>query len=134
MPETRSLPIGTDLFHGTSTKGFLIPRGPAFFSDTYSVARTFARWRKNGKPRVLQFEVTEEIPRLILIESKEDFETLAQERGLESTQALEGLIEMVCNARYDGWIIPNNYPDGADIMICEPSRWIKFLQEFPERR
>lgn len=132
MPETRSLPVGTDLFHGTGAKGFVIPRGPAFFSDTYSVARTFALWRQSKKPRVLQFEVTDEIPKLLLIESTEDFDKLAEEQGMDPVPDTEGRIRMVCNARYDGWIIPNNYPDGADIMVCEPARWIKFLEEFPE--
>lgn len=129
----RSLPAGTELFHGTSEKGFLIPRGPAFFGDTYSVARNFTSWHRGEHPRVLRFEVTEEIPRLALIESQADFDRLAEEAGLELDHGTESRIDLVCSHGFDGWIIPNNYPDGADIMLCEPSRWLKFLDETPER-
>lgn len=133
MPEddenVRSLPVGTEIFHGTSAKGFLTPRGPAFFGDTYSVAKNFTSWHRGEHPRVLRFEVTQEIPRLALIETKEDFDRLAEDLGLEDRGDTESRVEMVCGAGYDGWIIPNNYPDGADIMLCEPARWLKFLDE-----
>jgi hypothetical protein len=128
MAEGRSLPAGTEVFHGTSQKGFLIPRGPAFFSDTYSVAKYFTTWHQGKKKRILRFEVTDEIPKLALIESKADFDHLADEFGVEA-QDTESRIDLVRMAGFDGWIIPNNYPDGADIMILEPARWLKFLDE-----
>jgi len=131
--EIRALPAGTDLYHGTSSpKSFLIPRGPAFFSDTYSVAKNFVSWHRGRNPRVLRFEVTEEIPRLVLIESKADFDALAEEKGVESAVDTQSRVDLVRYAGYDGWIIPNNYPDGADIMILDPAHWIKFLDETPE--
>lgn len=134
MAETRSLPVGTDLFHGTSVKGFKIPRGPAFFSDTYGVAKNFVNWHRGGKkPRVMRFEVTDEIPKLALIESKEDLEQIAEDLGGEVREDTQSRIDLVRMAGFDGWIIPNNYPDGADIMLLEPARWIKFLEESPER-
>lgn len=128
MAEGRSLPAGTELFHGTSTKGFLVPRGPAFFSDTYSVAKYFTDWHQGKHKRILRLEVTDEIPKLALIESKEDFDNLAEEFGVEAEDN-ESRIDLVRMAGFDGWIIPNNYPDGADILILEPARWLKFLDE-----
>lgn len=128
MAESRSLPVGTEIFHGTSQKGFKIPRGPAFFSDTYSVAKYFVTWHKGKYKRILRLEVKEEIPKLALIESKEDFDKLAEEFGIEA-ESTEDRIDLIRMAGFDGWIIPNNYPDGGDIMILEPDRWLKFLDE-----
>lgn len=134
MVESRSLPVGTALFHGTSAKGFLIPRGPAFFGDTYGVAKTFINQHKGGKAkRVIQLEVTEEIPKLALITEKTDFDRIAEEVGIEVGENTESRIDLVQMAGYDGWIIPNNYVDGADIMILQPARWLVFVEEFPER-
>lgn len=128
--EIRSLPAGTDLYHGTSSpKDFLIPNGPAFFSDNYSVAKHFVTWHRGRNPRVLRFEATEEIPSLALIESKADFDALSEEIGFDPVMDTQGRVDLVRTAGYDGWIIPNNYPDGADIMILEPAKWLKFLDE-----
>ena len=40
---------------------------------------------------------------------------------------VRGDAEIVCDARLNGWIIPNNYPDGADIMLCRPEDWLEFI-------
>lgn len=128
MAEGRSLPAGTEVFHGTSAKGFKIPNGPAFFSDTYSVAKYFVTWHKGKNPRIIRLGVTDDIPKLALIESKKDFDDLAEEFGVEAEDT-ESRVDLVRMAGFDGWIIPNNYPDGADIMILEPGRWLKFLDE-----
>ena len=128
MAEGRSLPVGTDLYHGTSSKGFRIPRGPAFFSDTRSVATYFTTWHEGKHKRILRFEVQYEIPNLALIESKRDFDDLAEEAGMEA-RGTEELVDLIRVSGFDGWIVPNNYPDGADIMILEPDRWLKFVDE-----
>lgn len=126
----RSLPVGTDLFHGTGSKEkFKMPHGPAFFSDTFSVGRYFATWHEGPKPRVLRFEVTSEIPRLVIIESKEDFDRLAESVGMEVGESTEERVDLVCSAGFDGWIIPNNYSDGADILLCDPAKWLKYVDE-----
>jgi hypothetical protein len=69
-----------------------------------------------------------EIPNLALIESKRDFDDLAEEAGMEA-RGTEELVDLIRVSGFDGWIIPNNYPDGADIMILEPDRWLKFVDE-----
>lgn len=127
----RSLPVGTVLFHGTASKEkFRIPKGPAFFSDAFSVGRYFATWHEGPKPRVIRLEVSDEVPRLALIEAKEDFDRLAESQGLDSApEDTESRVDLICGAVFDGWIIPNNYPEGADIMLCEPGRWLKYLDE-----
>jgi hypothetical protein len=135
MPEDeetiRSLPEGTILFHGTSgEESFQIPRGPAFFTDDYGVARSFTTWHGDREnPRVLRFEVATEIPRLALIKSKETLDRLADEASMERTTDTRGRIEIVRFHQFDGWIMPDNYGNGADIMLFQPSRWLKFLDE-----
>lgn len=127
----RSLPVGTDLFHGTSAKEkFDVPEGPAFFGDTVYVARLFVKRRRGPKPRIIRLEVTIEVPQLALIQSAEDFDRLAESQGLESgPKDVESLINLVCGSGLDGWIIPRNYREGADIMLCEPSRWLEYRAE-----
>lgn len=127
----RSLPEGTILFHGTNAEeSFEFPRGPAFFTDSYSIARDFASWHGDrGRQRVLRYEVRTDIPKLALVESEADMNRLADEVGMEPTKDTRGRIEIVSRHGFDGWIAPNNYPNGADIMLFEPLRWLTFLDE-----
>lgn len=130
MVDARSLPRGTVLYHGTGApEKFLIPTGPAFFSDSRTVAKYFSTWNGGEKPRVLRYKVSSKIQKLALIESQQDFDNLSEETGCEPGQDTESLVAMVCGAGFDGWIIPNNYPDGADIMLCFPERSLKFVEE-----
>jgi hypothetical protein len=133
---TRAIPAGAILYHGTSSpEKFRRPSGPAFFSDSESVARYFATWReggggKKGRPRILRYEVVHEISHLALIESTMAFDDFSERVGYGGDpESTEERVDMVCSAGFDGWIIPNNYPDGADIMLCQPERWLVFIDE-----
>jgi hypothetical protein len=128
---TATIEAGEILFHGTSSDSeFEIPNGPAFFGDTFSVARNFSTWHEEGgDPRVLRFEVDKDIPNLALIESGKDFDRIAESLGLEPSGETQDRIDMVRDAGFDGWIIPNNYPDGGDILLFDPEKWLTFLDK-----
>ena len=125
-PRTLTLRRGKILYHGTNTQDeFDVPDGPAWFSDTESVAREFATWHgDSGRPRVLSFKLTHNL-RLARIDDVLDFDkaTRTEDAVSEYADPTE-LANEVCRG-YDGWIIPTNYPDGADIMICSPSGWLE---------
>lgn len=33
-----------------------------------------------------------------------------------------------CEAGYNGWHMPTNYPDGSDTLICEPDRFLDLVR------
>ena len=123
------LRIGQTLYHGTSAKSrFDYPNGPAWFSEERGVAKRFTGW--GGGPRsahrVLIYEVVAS-PKLARLLDIPAFYRLGIELRGENIDAGHELAEATC-ARYDGWIAPNNYSPGADIMLCEPERWLKFIR------
>lgn len=128
---TATIEAGEVLFHGTSSDSeFTMPHGPAFFGDTFSVARNFASWNEGGgAERVLRFEVKRKIGNLALIESAKDFNELADFLGMEHTADTQERIDLVRSGGFDGWVIPNNYPDGADILLFDPRKWLSYLDE-----
>src|SRR5574343_648337 len=72
---TQILRRGTVLYHGTSNdEDFDIPNGPAWFSRFESVANYFTHFRPGSRPRILTFKVITQIPRLLTITDKQDFE------------------------------------------------------------
>lgn len=132
---TRKLDCGTRLYHGTSApEDFSIPRGPAWFSDATAVANRFQRWHEwsPSRPRTLVFSVSES-PELLLLQSRDDFDAFEDEHEELPNDPAE-MAEAVCRAGYDGWIIPDNYPEGADIMLCRPEDWLTAEGPIPRRR
>ena len=124
-----SIPRGTLLYHGTSAEDdFDELTGPAWVSDSESVAREFVTWAGSSGPgRVLTFEVVREIPAIALVTSEADMNRLRREVDPEEeTITPIELAELVCG-EYNGWHIPNNYPSGSDTMLCEPGRWLKLV-------
>ena len=127
-----AIPKGTDLFHGTNVEeDFRVPNGPAWFGNAFTVAKYFATYHgDDGTPRVYHYRVKRRITGLLLIETREEYdrqmEQLAQKTG--RSQDVHGDAEIVCEAGLNGWVIPNNYPDGADIMLCRPEDWIEFVE------
>lgn len=130
---TQKLTRGTQLYHGTSAdEDFSIPNGPAWFSDAEAVAHNFQRWHTGPRPRILQFWVADR-PELLLIRSQTDFDAFEDEHEELPNDPAE-MAETVCRAGYDGWIIPNNYPEGADILLCRPERWLVTEAPQPAKR
>jgi hypothetical protein len=132
---TRKLDRGALLYHGTSAPAdFAFPDGPAWFSDARAVADEFQSrhaWSPS-RPRTLVFSVSES-PELLLVNSRADFDAFEDEHEELPNDPVESA-EVVCRAGYDGWIIPDNYPEGADIMICRPERWLTAEAPAPRRR
>ena len=126
-PRTITLRRGIILYHGTSSDDdFDIPSGPAWFSDTESVARWFAKRNEDGRPRVITYRLIRNL-RLARIDGIVDFDkaTGIEDAAREYADPTD-LANAVCE-RHEGWIIPNNYPDGADIMICSPENYLVFV-------
>jgi len=131
---------GTDLFHGTNSETiFEFPESPAWFSSSFSVARTFANFHvQQGEPRVHLFRVRTRIPKLLVIESKEQFDRLMDEMREatgEDTEDPRDLGRFLCKKDLNGWVIPDNYHDGDDIMLCQPRDWLEWRgEEFVEKK
>lgn len=120
------------LYHGTSAEfderaEALIT--PAWFTEKPRTARWFVNW--HGEPealpygkklastaRIIEFRVASPI-RLLLIPDKPTIDEIRDEY-LGGAWDTESLSDWVCQQGYDGWFIPNNYPDemAADIMLC----------------
>lgn len=121
---TQIIRRGEILYHGTSSKeNFDIPDGPAWFSRSEGVAKNFAGYHSGSFPRINKYLVIRQIPRLLTIFQKKDFENALGEDY--PTWESNDLAQSVCEAGYNGWVIPNNYPNGDDIMLCYPEQWVK---------
>jgi len=112
---TQTLPVGHKLYHGTNAvfepeDDELI--APAWFSSSPSVAKHFAR---GG--RVLPYEVVAPI-KLPVITTKREREDFREMFGIEGDSA-EDLADDMLRSGLPGWIIPNNYPDGDDILLVK---------------
>lgn len=132
--ETLTLEEGTVVYHGTSSKeDFKIPdmTGFAWVSTSRSVAEYFAKSRRGPRPRVLVFHLYKDVE-LFLVSSAQDFDELAEEEGEgEAPSGPDELAQMVCDAGYDGWIIPTNYPDGDDVLLCYPEDALDLVNAIP---
>ncbi len=123
------------LFHGTSAKeDFTVPDWSSFFSDSKTVAGKFVRHRREGgTPRILEFRVARRILKLALIETAEEYDALIEKLGrkLGYDPLSFPHSQIVCESGLEGWVIPHNYPEGADIMLCSPGRWLEFVRAEP---
>lgn len=132
---------GTLLYHGTSTSerfeldddGYRTPTGPAWFSDGWVVAKWFTDWTSGPNRRIITYKVV--IPpnlfkwnqRKIIKMLELDGQDFAEE-DVNDYLDPSHLVKFICeNSEYDGWIIPDNYPDGSDTMICEPEQFLEFV-------
>ena len=121
-----TLPVGTRLYHGTA---YEIPfefeddlEGPMWFSTAMAVADRFAAWRGYLQRRLLFRLVAE--PYLLYVEDGNTFHEIAEYLAIPLYDSVEDLLEVTERAGFDGWIIPDNYPEGDDIMLLEPERWV----------
>lgn len=126
-----SIKKGTELFHGTSSKEeFDVPSGHSFFSDSPEVAKKFVRPRRGGGvPRILRLRARKPITKLALIESAEEYDALFEELGRRTGHDPLGFphAEIACQAGLEGWVIPQNYPEGSDIMLCYPEDYLELV-------
>ena len=123
-PETTILKAGMILYHGTQSPDFTTNLDfPAWVSNHPAVAQTFVGWHgvsANPKPRVMQYKLDYDVT-VILFRTANDMEQFKASRGYEDEPMdPTELAQLVCSAGYGGWIIPDNYPQGADIMLCHP--------------
>lgn len=122
---------GTELFHGTSAREpFDVPSGHSFYSDSPEVAKHFVRHRKDtGQPRILRLRAKKRISKLALIESAEEYDALFDYLGHKTGHDPLGFphVLIACQAGLEGWVIPKNYPEGADIMLCYPEDYLELV-------
>ncbi len=117
-----NLYAGTTLYHGTSSEDFdeteesLEP--PTWFSEGPKAASWFASGYQGGdKPRLLTFKVTDPY-RLLLIQNRQTISDLEEYYGVEISDTTQMAEDICSRFNVSGWIIPRNYPDGSDILLC----------------
>ncbi len=119
--ETFTLKRGTTVYHGTDSEDFDERadelQTPFWVSDSPEVAKYFGTGYQGGnKPRILTYTMTDDV-NLIVIRDSEDINEIHELAG--SSGDPRELADFVCSRLgYGGWIIPDNYPEGADIMLC----------------
>ena len=114
---TMTLGAGTILHHGTSAE-FEDDEieGPCWFSRSRDVAERFAG--QDG--RVISFSLDQPID-LPMISGREDFAEFCEEHWIRPYSA-EDMAEGVMRAGLPGWITPDNYPGGDDILLVDVSQ------------
>lgn len=116
---TAILKAGTTLYHGTCGEDFEESsdglEGPAWVTDSEEVARYFAVRYEGSRPRIVVYELTEdvELPEIL---TQRDMAHLVDEYDI-STCGAEDICDSVRHSPLKGWYIPNNYPEGADILL-----------------
>lgn len=121
MLRKHTIPAGTILFHGTSDDDFFeledgLNEG-SWLSDSEQVAEYFAKRNSGNCPRVIQYELVEDVE-VFLIESKQDLSELSESHGI-CFDGVEDMRDSALDSGIPGWIIPKNYPTGADILITK---------------
>ena len=131
-PRIRSpLRKGAIVYHGTSAEGlFRTLSGPAWVSDSRDVAKWFAD--RSGDPtqtqRIFTFQMKAS-PKLAIVDGEGEWENLIAwaQGGDPERYDINELAEALCQNGVDGWHIPHNYPEGSDTMICEPEKFLGFV-------
>jgi GNAT superfamily N-acetyltransferase/RNA:NAD 2'-phosphotransferase (TPT1/KptA family) len=127
--ETQTLPAGTILYHGTDASQWKPQQeqieSPAWFSQSRSVAEQFSTWNGDKKPVVAEYRTTQPIE-LVVIHNRRDLDSLCEKYQVFEEGSTRDMADELSNY-IEGWIIPNNYPDGDDIMIGDASN-LEFVQ------
>lgn len=118
-----TIKAGTILYHGTDCDDFEEGvddlEGPSWLSSSKDVARHFATrdggW--GGTKRIIAYELTEDVL-LPEITSSSQLQTFAKEHDL-CLLGVEEIRKSIEQAGIPGWIIPNNYPEGDDILLAD---------------
>lgn len=120
-----TIKAGTILYHGTDCDDFAEEfdglNGPAWLSSSKDVARHFATrsggW--GGQKRIIAYKLAADV-RLPEITSPRQMQMFAEEHGI-CLLGVEEMRESVEEAGIPGWVIPNNYPNGDDILLVDTS-------------
>jgi ribosomal protein S18 acetylase RimI-like enzyme len=116
-----------------------MPGGPAWFTRGLRAAeRWAARNAYIGPRRILSFRVAGQ-PRLLGLGenpgsdswTRELLRRVHQVTGSEPVFLEPYLTEMaehLCRAGFDGWYVEQGDFGGADIMLCEPARWLEYVR------
>lgn len=127
-PNTRTLAAGTRMFHGTDGADPPDWFGFAWFSDDPRVARVFA----GADGTIYEYVLTDDVDLLLLTSADEIVDSISKISGLDpddiESMASSELADEVCSAGYDGWIIPKNYPEGDDILLCDPGEQVEVVR------
>lgn len=109
------IPAGTMLFHGTDDDDFHPSEisGPAWFSTDNDVAGNFAH------SRLLAYRLKADL-KLPLITNAEEMDAFAEKFNIDRSSS-EDVRDSAKKAGIPGWIIPDNYEPGDDILICDMS-------------
>ena len=109
------IPAGTMLFHGTDDDDFHPSEisGPAWFSTDNDVAEKFAGGR------LLAYRLKADL-KLPLITSASEMDDFAEKFNIDRMSS-EDVRDSAKKAGIPGWIIPDNYEPGDDILICDLS-------------
>lgn len=109
------IPAGTMLFHGTDDDDFHPSEisGPAWFSTDNDVAEKFAGGR------LLAYRLKADL-KLPLITSAGEMDDFAEKFNIDRMSS-EDVRDSAKKAGIPGWIIPDNYEPGDDILICDLS-------------
>jgi hypothetical protein len=127
--QSYTLRAGTTVYHGTgSDVDFTELEGPAWVSTSRSVAQWFRGWHGGERARVLEFKLVADV-NLRSVYSSEEFQEMIEGLGLEPEDEIREIADALCTQTpYEGWIIPNNYPDGDDILLCNPESVLEFVK------
>jgi hypothetical protein len=132
-PATETIKPGTILYHGTESE---FEEGddlqmPAWFSAEREVAEWFAK-RDGTRPGGIRiYKVTKPI-QLPVINNKQELEQFFETFGIEAYGA-EDMADGVVRAGLPGWVIPENYNPGNDILIVDGSA-VQFQNVEPSRK
>lgn len=132
MNSKTTLKAGTVLYHGTDSDAFQervdALDGPSWLSSARSVASHFAlnRSGSGGLKRVISYRLARDVE-LCKIMSARGLQALAQEHGF-SAGSSESIRDGIAASGLPGWVIPDNYPDGDDILICDPGPLLEHMQ------
>lgn len=119
-----TLPAGEHLCHGTSSRErFRIPDPPAWFSDSPNACTYFERRWEGPCPRTLWYRTTTDL-RLVELTSRWAFDRIGERLGVGMDDPEDAAVAL-CAAGASGWIVPNNYQPGDDIMLCNPASVLK---------
>jgi len=119
---SQTLTTGTILYHGTDADFDEENEdlcGPAWLSNSANVAKHFAARKSGwgGIKRIISYRLCEPVA-LVEIGSKTELADFADQHGL-SLYSCEDIRDSVATSALPGWIIPFNYPEGADILMAD---------------